>query len=173
MDLSRAFDTINIDILLKKLNTYGVRGLANDWFRSYLNGRSQFIEINSKRSKNKCNILHGVPQGSILGPLLFTLYINDFWKCLDFAEAIMFADDTTLVFKDKDIDLLIAKVNEDLSSAENWFAENKLSLNIKKTKYMLFDKSRSRNRDFEVYICNKVLERVKSKKFLVLHLMKS
>ena len=95
-----------------------------------------------------------------------TLYINDFWKCLDFAEAIMFADDTTLVFKDKDIDLLIAKVNEDLSSAENWFAENKLSLNIKKTKYMLFDKSRSRNRDFEVYICNKVLERVKSKKFL-------
>jgi len=66
------FDTIDIDILLEKVDNYGVRGIANDWFRSYLKGRVQFVKINSSSSENVCDILHGVPQGSILGPLLFT-----------------------------------------------------------------------------------------------------
>ena len=142
MDLSKAFDTINIDILIQKLDHYGVRGIANKWFKSYLTGRKQFVQINQHKSENVFDILHGVPQGSILGPVLFSLYINDFWKCLNSGEAVMFADDTTIIFKDKSVKVLCAKANSDLSSAANWLAENKLSLNIIKTKYMIFNLSK-------------------------------
>ena len=103
MDLSKAFDTLNLNILIDKLSHYGIRGVANKWFSSYLHDRSQFVEIDNQRSTNFCKIIHGVPQGSILGPLLFNLYINDLWNCLTFGEAIMFADDTTLVFKSKNL----------------------------------------------------------------------
>ena len=113
-----------------------------------------------------CDILHGVPQGSILGPLLFSLYINDFRKCLSFSEAIMFADDTTLLFKEKSMDSLKLKVNSELSSAAEWLAENKLSLNVKKTKFMCFDTSRSTSSNFDISISNEKLEQVKSQKFL-------
>ena len=73
MDLSKAFDTINIEILLTKLDNYGIRGIANEWFRSYLTGRTQFVQINQSKSESILNILHGVPQGSILGPLISSI----------------------------------------------------------------------------------------------------
>ena len=138
MDLSKAFDTINIDILLQKLCHYGIRGIVNKWFESYLKGRKQFVSINSCASENILDILHGVPQGSILGPLLFLIYINDFKNCLKFSEAFMFADDTTLLFKEKCLDSLKVKINSDLSSAADWLAENKLSLNVKKKQILCF-----------------------------------
>ena len=96
--------------MLEKLNHYGVRGVAKKWFSSYLKGRKQFVLINGKKSETMCDILHGVPQGSILGPLLFSIYINDFRNCLKYSEAIMFADDTTLLFKDSNMETLNQKL---------------------------------------------------------------
>ena len=97
LDLSKAFDAIDRSILLAKLNHFGVRGVANEWLRSYLNGRFMQTEVNGKISNSK-PIDVGVPQGSILGSLLFLIYINNFPKCLTSGKAIMFADDTNLFF---------------------------------------------------------------------------
>ena len=100
IDLQKAFDTVDHQILLKKLEYYGIRGLANNWFRSYLTNRQQFVSINYfnsvKRSMN-----YGVPQGSVLGPLLFLIYINDLNKAIKFCKTHHFADDTNLLFVEK------------------------------------------------------------------------
>lgn len=137
LDLSKAFDTINHSILLHKLNTYGIRGLANDWIRSYLSGRNQRVLFNGSLSKQN-NISCGVPQGSILGPLLFLLYINDLPLCSKIAKFILFADDTNILFSHHDPKELELIINSELKYISNWFKENKLSLNVKKTNYMIF-----------------------------------
>ena len=95
VDFQKAFDTVNHKILLKKLEHYGVRGLANQWFSSYLSNRQQYVSINGVKSKTK-PILHGVPQGSVLGPLLFLVYINDLNTCIHISTTRHFADDTNL-----------------------------------------------------------------------------
>ena len=102
VDLQRAFDTVEHDILLTKLEHYGVRGLVNDWFKSYLSDRKQFVSINGHDS-NLVSLLYGVPQGSVLGPLLFLIYINDLNQAIKFCKVHHFADDTNLLHFSKSI----------------------------------------------------------------------
>ena len=136
IDLSKAFDTINHDILLKKLNNLGIRGIANLWFKSYLSDRNQYMVINDVRSSME-KIACGVPQGSILGPILFLIYVNDISNSCEL-NILSFADDTTASFSESDVTLLYQKVNLELAKLNDWFCANKLSLNAKKTKCILF-----------------------------------
>ena len=97
IDLQKAFDTVNHTILLRKLSHYGVRGICNSWFESYLTGRKQFVSINGVDSTHTTSE-HGVPQGSVLGPLLFLVYINDLHECIKNSNTFHFADDTNLLY---------------------------------------------------------------------------
>lgn len=142
VDLQKAFDTVNHDILLQKLSYYGFRGIINDWFRSYLHERKQKVCINVFESATK-TILHGVPQGSVLGPFLFLLYINDFHKCIKFSTTYHFADDTNLLNISDNYSILQKKLNLDLKFLNNWLLANKISLNTDKTELIYFHKARS------------------------------
>ena len=136
IDLSKAFDTINHSALLTKLNHYGIRGVANLWFNSYLSNRMQYTVVNDTKSEI-LNILCGVPQGSILGPILFLIYINDIQKCTNLS-LLSFADDTTVYASRPNLVDLYDFVNLELTKLNDWFSANKLALNVKKTKYVIF-----------------------------------
>ena len=145
-DLSKAFDVISHDILLKKLEYYGLRGISNVWFRNYLTNRKQFVDYENTKS---CllDILCGVPQGSILGPLLYLLYVNDIGNASD-CEILSFADDTTLILSDPDLECLYEKSNVEINKLYTWFCTNKLQLNANKTKYIVI-KTPQKHCDFE------------------------
>ena len=166
LDLSKAFDTLDHRILHDKLNHIGIRGNSLNWFTSYLSNRMQytlFKTTSSETSELSC----GVPQGSILGPLLFLLYINDINHNIKHGNTILFADDTNLLFNDKDLNKLVKTVNSELSNVQNWFAANKLSLNINKTQYIIFhpyQKIIPAHND--IILGNNVLKREASAKFL-------
>ena len=176
IDLKKAFDTCDISILIRKLEHYGFRGISNKWFFSYLNGRTQYVEINGVKSTLK-DITHGVPQGSVLGPILFLLYINDLPNATSLFSSL-FADDTIFVNTNKDLKILESSTNKELQKAQLWFQANKLSLNVSKTKYMIFRTNRMQNidPDFSIKIGNQNVERIgnncstKSFKFVGVHL---
>ena len=167
LDLSKAFDTLNHDILLHKLNTYGIRGLANIWIKNYLADRKQHVVYNQRASSDR-KIVCGVPQGSILGPLLFLLYINDLPLSSPSSHFIIFADDTNILFSHKDPEQLEKIINNELHKISNWFKLNKLSLNIGKTNFMIFKNKHSNKPDlnFKIEIDNKNIENVNVTKFL-------
>ena len=137
LDLSKAFDTVDHDILLSKLSYYGIKGKYNNWIKSYLSNRTQFV-IDEK--SGLLSITCGVPQGSILGPLLFLIYVNDLCKASNRLNCIMFADDTNLFLSHKDVKQLFSSMNVELEKISNWFKANKLSLNTDNTKFTLFHK---------------------------------
>ena len=137
LDLSKAFDTVDHDILLKKMEHYGIRGHALDWFHDYLSNRMQYVVVNGVKS-DVSRVLYGVPQGSVLGPLLFLLYINDFINCSSILNFILFADDTSITLSNSKISTLFHRFNKELHNVVTWLQCNKLSLNFEKTKYVLF-----------------------------------
>ena len=137
MDLSKAFDTLDHKILLSKLDHYGIRGPWLAWLKSYLSNRKQFVNYNGQCSSYG-NIVCGVPQGSILGPLLFLIYVNDLAYVSDYLYMIMFADDTNALDSDKNLNALENRCNNEMIKIVDWVNANKLSLNVKKTNYMLF-----------------------------------
>jgi hypothetical protein len=167
LDLSKAFDTINHNLLLNKLSNYGIRGLANDWLRSYLSGRQQRVLFKNILS-NPANVTCGVPQGSILGPLLFLLYINDLPLCTKVPHFVLFADDTNILFSHHDPKTLEDTINNELLHISNWFKLNKLSLNIKKTNYIIFKNKHSNkpNINLNIKIDGTTLQQVETTKFL-------
>ena len=164
LDFSKAFDTINHDILLHKLSHYGIRGKALEWFRSYLSNRKQFVFLNGTSSTMQ-SLECGVPQGSLLGPLLFLIYINDFQYSSNVLSFILFADDSNIFLSHPDPHHLLAIVNTELKSVTQWVKANKLSLNVQKTKFMLFSNSLN-NLPGDIVLDNFNLEQVNSIKFL-------
>ena len=135
IDLSKAFDTLSYDILLYKLKFYGISGVEYKLLSSYLSNRKQYVMFNNTNSEFT-EIRTGVPQGSILGPLLFSIYINDFITVSNKLNFIMYADDTTIYFdlEDFEKDNLEHQINDELNRLNIWLKLNKLTLNTTKTK---------------------------------------
>ena len=131
--------TTSFNLRYVLLELYGIKNNNLKWFESYLQSRQQYIKYD-KQNTEMANIICGVPQGSILGPLLFLIYVNDLFKSSEILNPTMFADDTNLFFSNKNIPTLFKTVNEELTHVNEWFKVNKLSLNSSKTKYTFFNK---------------------------------
>ena len=165
LDFSKAFDTVDHNILLQKLHKYGICGVELLWFEDYLSNRMQYVTYNNhKSSREKINC--GVPQGSILGPILFLLYINDLASVSEFCFSVLFADDTNMFITGKDMNVLCRQLNEDLRNIQEWLQCNKLSLNVLKTHYMIFTPKNKVIDDIEVKIHDVQIQRVYTTKFL-------
>ena len=137
LDMSKAFDSINHNTLLKKLEFYGIRGSVLKWFKSYLLNR--VLKVKYKTVYSSCHeVMYGTPQGSVLGPLLYIILANDLVKSLTFCSCVTFADDTTIFASGNNLKFLYRKVNADLRKLSKWFDSNSLTLNVDKSKYILF-----------------------------------
>ena len=167
LDLKRAFDTINHKILIDKLYHYGFRGISNKLLQSYLENRKQYVSINGHDSGPEI-VKCGIPQGSTLGPLLFILYINDLRFCLHKSRAYHFADDTCITYSHKNQMALQEAMNNDLANVVEWLKANRLSLNVSKTKLLIFRSKRKKidMSNFSIKLSGSTLEASKEVKYL-------
>ena len=165
LDLRKAFDTVNHQILLQKLTSYGFRGISSKLLQSFLSNRKQFVSIKGFDSE-LLDVKCGVPQGSTLGPLLFLLYINDLRFCLQNSNVSHFADDTCLTHANKDINLLERSLNIDIGKVTEWLNTNRLSLNVKKTKLLLFHSKKKQVTNFSIKVTCCSIEPVSHVKYL-------
>ena len=165
LDLKKAFDTVDHRILLNKLYAYGIRGNVHDWFRSYLTDRSKFVIYDRERSDTK-QIKCGVPQGSILGPILFIIYMNDIMNISNILYTILYADDTCAVLSGNDLPDLMKLLHTELCKLSIWLSSNKLSLNTNKTFYLLFHRARIKPVKISMKMNGSIINRVNSIKYL-------
>ena len=163
LDLKKAFDTVSLDILLNKLFFLGIKGDMFKILKSYLHGRYQRTKFNNTIS-NQIEVKMGVPQGSILGPLLFILYINDLPNVSDQMKCYFFADDTAISIKSSCVAELQLKVNDIMPKVTDWFKSNRLSLNTSKTHFQIYSRMDINDIDIQLNSC-KIL-RQKSIKYL-------
>ena len=133
----QVFDTVDHGILLSECNHFGVKGTSYQWFKSYLTGRQQYTTIAHLKS-DLCSINYGVPQGSVLGPILFLLYINDLNQAILHSKVHHFADDTNFLYASHSLKKLNKTINFDLSNLVQWLRANKISLNKNKTELVIF-----------------------------------
>ena len=166
LDLRKAFDTINHKILLEKRQHYGVRGMAFNWFQSYLTNRKQNVEVNGA-SSDVLDVMCGVPQGSVLGPLLFLIFINDLPAVCKKLKFYHSADDTNIYFESDSLDLLEKTMNKELRKVDKWLTTNRLALNVDKSHFVLFHSSSNiPHRKIRIKIRNKGITEENNVKFL-------
>ena len=165
LDFSKAFDTVNHQILLKKMQNYGIRGLPLNWFTSYLTNRQQYVSLGNVES-SKQTMVCGIPQGSSLGPLLFLLYINDLPNSSNLLSCRIFADDTNVFVSSKNASNLETLVNTELGKIKEWCDINKLSINFKKTNFMIVKSVRKKQVNIDVKIGNQSILRTDHIKYL-------
>jgi hypothetical protein len=163
--LKKAFDTLNHSILLLKLEHYGIRGAPLKWFESYLTNRKQYVFYNGVSSET-LNVTCGVPQGSVLGPLLFLIYINDLPNISDKLQFFLFADDTNIYFDSHDLKTLEKTVNEELKKLSLWLNVNCLALNVSKTNFVIFRANKPLYHNVTLIMNRKAIEQKDHVKYL-------
>ena len=166
LDLSKAFDTVNHSLLLSRLSVFGVDPAAYQWFSSYLSSRSQCVNIDSINSEY-LPVVSGVPQGSVLGPLLFSIFVNNMPECIQGVNTVLFADDTTIFLAGHSAADISASLTHALKLAHSWLLDSGLRLNVAKTKCMLIHSNRRKSlSSLSIHLDDTPIEQVRCYKFL-------